>query len=150
MPDLPKLPEVERLPGVGSEHKEQLELSPLDQGRPTKPEDISLPQEVYGPATGVAAAPARQIPALQQAVESVLEENLSSLFRELTPAQQIEFKNQGEVVAGRIAKLLQQAKVKVGQILRLIREWLGSLPGINKYFIEQEAKIKADKIIKLH
>jgi len=150
MPSFTKPPEVERLPGSGSEGNEQLESSALEKGPPVKPGDMALPKEVFGPTTNTAVAPTRDIPPLQQEIESVLEENLSELFRELTPAQRVEFKNQGEVAAGRITKLLQQAKVKVSQILRLIREWLSSLPGINRYFIEQEAKIKADKIIKLH
>jgi hypothetical protein len=34
--------------------------------------------------------------------------------------------------------------------LKLIREWLLIIPGVNKYFLEQEAKIKTDKIQQLY
>jgi hypothetical protein len=31
----------------------------------------------------------------------------------------------------------------------VIKRWLSIIPGINKFFLEQDAKIKAEKIIKL-
>jgi len=40
-------------------------------------------------------------------------------------------------------------KIKARKVLHLIRDWLKIIPGINKYFLEQEAKIKTDKIIEL-
>jgi hypothetical protein len=44
---------------------------------------------------------------------------------------------------------LGQTKIKVNKIIDLIRRWLKLIPGINKFFLEQEVKIKADKIIRL-
>jgi hypothetical protein len=83
------------------------------------------------------------------AVESVLEENLSELYLKLPENRRNAFRKEGEVVAGKIEKIIQSAKVNVKKIIDLIRGWLMMIPGVNKLFLEQEAKIKADKIVAL-
>ena len=55
----------------------------------------------------------------------------------------------GEETASKIAQLLEAAKVKTRKIFDLIVKWLRIIPGINRFFLEQEAKIKADKILRL-
>lgn len=80
-------------------------------------------------------------------IESILEEGLGELYAGMTPERQVEFKRVGEETASKIASLLLEAKVHVKKIIDLIRNWLKLIPGVNKYFLEQEAKIKADKII---
>ncbi len=70
-------------------------------------------------------------------------------FRELTPIQKQKFKIKGEETAWEIRKLLKATHVKIKKIFRLILEWLKMLPGVNRFFLEQEAKIKTDKIITL-
>ena len=82
-------------------------------------------------------------------VEQIMEDGLADVFRELTPIQQQEFKIKGEETAFKIRQLLTSAKVKVKSIFRLILEWLKLLPGVNLFFLEQEAKIRADKIMAL-
>ncbi len=37
----------------------------------------------------------------------------------------------------------------VKKIIELIGGWLSRLPGINKYFITQESKIKLDKLLQI-
>jgi hypothetical protein len=86
---------------------------------------------------------------LTKNVETVMSEGLDDVFRELTPVQQQEFKIKGEQTAQLIRQLLSKTKIKIAEIFKLIFEWLQILPGINKYFLEQEAKIKAEKIIAL-
>src|SRR3989339_1651416 len=87
--------------------------------------------------------------ALTVEVEKVMEEGLKDAFKELTPIQRQEFKIKGEQTATQIRDLLRATHVKVKKIIRLIVEWLKMLPGINRFFLEQEAKIKTDKIIAL-
>lgn len=82
-------------------------------------------------------------------VEKVMEEGLKDAFKELTPLQRQEFKIKGEQTAYKIRDLLQATHVKVKKIIRLIMDWLKMLPGINRFFLEQEAKIKTDKIVAL-
>ncbi len=82
-------------------------------------------------------------------IENILSEDLKEAFLELNPDQQIKFKREGERVAGIIFQMLISAKIQVKKIVDLIAHWLKRLPGVNKYFIEQESKIKADKIINM-
>lgn len=82
-------------------------------------------------------------------IENVLAEDLDQLFLELDSEAQMAFKQGGEQAAQEIEGLLQKAKVKVKEIIEVIRKWLILLPGVNKFFIEKEAKIKAEKILKI-
>ena len=82
-------------------------------------------------------------------VEKIMEEGLADAFKEMTPIQKQEFKIKGEKMALEIRRLLKNTHVKVKSIFKLVLEWLKMMPGINKFYLEQEAKIKADKIIAL-
>lgn len=82
-------------------------------------------------------------------IEKILEEGMNDSFQRLSPIAQQEFKLKGEQTASQIRDLLKDSHVKIKKILRLILDWLRMLPGINHFFLEQEAKIKTDKIISL-
>ncbi len=82
-------------------------------------------------------------------IEKILEEGMNDSFQRLSPVAQQEFKLKGEQTATQIRDLLKDTHIKVKKILRLILDWLRMLPGINHFFLEQEAKIKTDKIISL-
>ena len=82
-------------------------------------------------------------------IEKVLEEGLGDSFQRLSPIAKQEFKIKGEETANKIRELMNSAKIKVKKIIRLILEWLKMLPGVNHFFLEQEAKIKTDKILQL-
>jgi len=84
-----------------------------------------------------------------QEIDQILADGLHEVFLNLAPDKQAEFKKKGEETVSKINVLLDQTKTKVGQIIDLIRQWLKLIPGINRFFLEQEAKIKADKIIKI-
>lgn len=93
----------------------------------------------------------KQIPQVRDevtvAIEKIMEEDLQDAYKELTPIQKQEFKIKGEETANQVRFLLKQTHIKVKNIFKLIFEWLKMLPGINKFFLEQEAKIKTDKIL---
>ena len=82
-------------------------------------------------------------------IEKVMEAGLEDAFKALTPLQKQEFKIKGEQTAWKIRQLLKKTKVKIKEIFKLLLEWLKILPGVNKFFLEQEAKIKADLIVAL-
>lgn len=82
-------------------------------------------------------------------IEKVMEDGLGDAFTALTPIQKQEFKIKGEETAWEIRQLLKKTHVKIKEIFRLIYEWLKILPGVNKFFLVQEAKIKTDKIVSL-
>ncbi len=86
---------------------------------------------------------------LTMKVETIMEDGLKDAFTEMTPVQKQEFKIKGEQTAIQIRQLLGVTRVKVKSVFKLLVEWLKLLPGVNRFFIEQEAKIKADKIISL-
>jgi len=85
----------------------------------------------------------------QKKVEKILEIDLAAIYNGLTPEKKVEFKAAGERAAREIARLLTEATVQVKKIIEIIINWLKIVPGINKFFVEQEAKIKADEIVKL-
>lgn len=80
-------------------------------------------------------------------IENILSENLHSIYKELDEKMKRKFKESGEVLANTIHALVQKSKVNVKEMIRLISKWLKMLPGISVFFVEQEAKIKADKIL---
>ena len=104
-------------------------------------------QEMAGFAISPAAQQARK--EQEKKIEKILEENLESIYLNMPPAKQREFRVAGEQTAEQINILLEKAKFKIKEIINLIRKWLSLIPGVNKFFLEQEAKIKADKIINL-
>jgi len=84
-----------------------------------------------------------------QVIESILSEGLDQTFLAMPPDIQQRFKVRGEETAKKIDTLLSSTKVQVGKILSLILSWLQIIPGVNRFFLEQEAKIKADKLFDL-
>ena len=75
---------------------------------------------------------------------------MAEVYFRLEPKLQQQFKVKGEETASQIEKLLTQTKVKAKDIFRLIIGWLKIIPGVNKFFIRQEAKIKTNKILELN
>lgn len=99
-------------------------------------------------ATPQVAEPApAQKDKITQEIEGVLSEDLNDLFLALTPEKRTAFKIAGEETALKIRNMMKSGKVKAKKILDLIQEWLRIVPGVNKFFLEQEAKIKTDKLM---
>ncbi len=82
-----------------------------------------------------------------QDIEELLAGDLQDMFARMTPQQQQEFREKGEEVAKEIDSLAGRAKLTARKVLHLIRDWLKIIPGINKFFLEQEAKIKTEEVI---
>jgi len=82
-------------------------------------------------------------------IDAYLSDGLSETFLAMPPAKQKIFKEEGEATAKKINVLLDATKVNMGKIIDLIKRWLKLIAGINRFFLDQEAKIKADKIIKI-
>lgn len=83
------------------------------------------------------------------AIDDILAAGLNEVFLQMKVSDQQAFQKKGEETVIKINELLSRAKLKVSKIIDLIRAWLKLIPGINKFFLEQEVKIKADKILKL-
>ena len=122
--------------------------------KPPKPEweKIIPAEEKNGKKPLVAAAvhPVTEKPAKSEVmvkIEKILEEDLESFYFSMPPEKQQAFKEKGEETASQIEKMIEAGKVVARKILKLIRAWLKFIPGVNKFFLEQEAKIKTDKLV---
>jgi hypothetical protein len=82
-------------------------------------------------------------------IEKILEENIAESFLSMTPEQQHTFKIVGERVTSTIRQIIKSGVIQIKKILTLIRDWLSSIPGVNRFFLEKESKIKAEKILLL-
>lgn len=80
-------------------------------------------------------------------VERILEEHVQELFIRLPENKRLAFKQKGEETAKKITLLMHQATVKVQKIISLIMSWLRMAPGVNKFYIEQEAISKANRLL---
>lgn len=86
---------------------------------------------------------------LQMKLEEVMADGLDASYQSMTPDQQAKFRQKGEQVAKAIEDLTTKLKLTARKVLYLIRSWLKMIPGVNKYFLEQAAKLKTDEIMKL-
>ncbi|MFA6466450.1 MAG: hypothetical protein WCV71_01160 [Patescibacteria group bacterium] len=87
---------------------------------------------------------------IHRQVENVLSAGMENVFLSLDAGLQRDFKLKGEETSNKITLLLMQTKIKVSAITKLILEWLRIIPKINKHYLEQEAKIKTDNILKIN
>jgi hypothetical protein len=120
----PPMPEMEKLPSEGEEEKKK-------------------------PIVAAVVRPITQRPPKSEAlvkIEKILEEDLEEFYFTMSEDKRREFKEKGEETAGKIEKMMEAGKTVARKILKLIRQWLKLIPGVNKFFLEQEAKIKTDKI----
>lgn len=85
----------------------------------------------------------------EQEIDTLLSDGLSETFLAMSPDKQKIFKDEGEQTAKKINVLLDATKINLNKIVDLIRRWLSLITGVNRFFLDQEAKIKADKIIKI-
>lgn len=99
-------------------------------------------------ATGVKLHPLQKSLKVDK-IENILSEGLEEVYASLPERKRFEFKKKGEETAFKIFFILKKTKVKAKKIIKLIKQWLKMIPGINRFFLEQEAKIKADKIIEI-
>lgn len=108
-------------------------------------EEAAVQEPVITPA--VSAAPVQAADPLAQRIETILAEDLTDMYLKMSPNDQVVFKQKGEETVSRIRELMTKTKVNAKKIFELIREWLKFIPGVNRFFLEQEAKIKTDKIL---
>jgi hypothetical protein len=100
------------------------------------------------PSAGIAESQAAKDEVVIE-VEKILEEGIGPFYASLPPEAKPVFKKRGEDVAAQIAEMVRSMHLHVRRAVRLIADWLRTIPGINKFFLEQEAKIKADMLKQL-
>jgi hypothetical protein len=111
-----------------------------------------IPKEGEGEIGGIVSAGNAQQQKSQQVknIENIMSEDLKDVYLSMNKEKRVEFKKIGEETAIKINELLEKSKVKIKKVIELLKKWLSLIPGANKYFLEQRAKIKADEIIELN
>lgn len=141
------LPGQELAPVQPEQSAEQESAVPQQPAPQETPVQVQAAPQAPAPATSqqfVAQDPRAGV--LKQ-VEGLLSDGLKELYMSLPEARRAAFKATGEMVANKITDMIVYGKAKVKEVWKLIGEWLRVVPGVNKYFLEQEIKIKTDKIM---
>lgn len=142
---LPTAPQ-EVVPGSPEQRVEQESAMPEQAPRePAAP--VVIPQ--IAPAAPVSVASAVNDPraGVLKQVEALLSEGLQQLYLSLPETRRAAFKQKGEQIANTITDMIMYGKAKVKEVWSLITSWLGTISGVNKYYVEQEIKIKTDRIM---
>ncbi len=129
---------------------EQFSAPEVQQERPQEVQQEVPQVPVQEPVQPVAQTVAVNEDRLEKEVESILAEDLTEMFLALPESKQQAFRQKGEETTTKIRELLRSSKVNMKKIFHLIRDWLKMLPGVNKFYLEQEAKLKTDKILLVH
>lgn len=148
-PEMPMTPEV---PDLNIEQSE-----PTIEQKPEQSSEQVARQTVEHTQTTPVALPVDIQNQVQQTdndevkkIETLLSQGMENAFLSMDTATQAQFKIKGEETSKKIASLMHQTKVKVKQVIDLILDWLNIIPRVNKFYIEQESKIKAEAILKMY
>ena len=143
---------IETMPGVLAERLE-FGAEKKETAGEKKAEATGEAEARAAAAAAIAARPIKSVISeyeeREKQIENFLARGLEEVYLDLPREKQAEFRLKGEETAKKINKLLEKTRVNIGKIVNLIKKWLALIPGVNKFFLEQEAKIKADEIIKL-
>lgn len=82
-------------------------------------------------------------------IEHILADGMDSAYTSMDAATQVRFKQVGEATAVTLARMMEQTKIQVKKIVQIILVWLRIIPNVNPFYLEQEAKIKADALLAL-
>ncbi len=138
----------------------KIELAPLPEQFETIKPSAKTESVVDDTKTGIEQADPRGIIATGQArqlqeirfkeIEDALADGLENIYLAMDSLTQQRFKSAGEEASRGISDLIASGKATARKIIDIIRRWLSIAPGINKFFLEQEAKIKTDKIMNIN
>ncbi len=149
-PETGERPALEAEKNIPAEHEPEREEIPAFVEKEEVKEAGESEKE--GPAFATVSAPMVAPPPKSGTlvkIEKILEEDLGDFYFSMPPEQQKAFKEKGEETASAIEKMVKAGKAVGRKILKLIRAWLKLIPGVNKFFLEQEAKIKTDEVVKM-
>lgn len=144
-----RIPEVPRptpeVGNVGVEQRPEQAVSVSERPPEVQPVDV-VPLPNVTPTPVAIHPPAGT---LVKNIEGTMAVGLEDAYLAMDPATQQKFKQVGEETATAIEKLLEQSKIQVKKIVSLLLRWLRIIPRVNPYYLEQQAKIKADAIVNL-
>lgn len=161
LPEQPVIPPSFEVPPIAPEEESGLEADEnareqLAETEETflETEEANAPTTQTTPPAGAVAAPSEEVHAVKKdevlvEVEKILEDGLGEYFDQLPENAKARFQTKGKEVASQIAIMVRGFHVQVKKVVLLIHNWLLTIPGVNKFFLEQEAKIKTDRILEL-
>ncbi len=103
-------------------------------------------QLVAAPVAPTIATPPDKV---AEDVQKILESGLDEALAPMPEDAKQRFMQKGKEIGALIADMVRQYKVEVKRVFTLLKDWLTSIPGVNRFFLEQEAKIKTDSILEL-
>ena len=148
-----ELPVEQEQAGVGvegeevGEVKEVREVEEVEEVKEVEDGEVVADESVQGTAQVVVDPLVAEDDRLTKEVESIMEEDFTDIFLSMPPDKQQEFKETGEETLSKIRQLLESTKINAKKIFQLLRDWMKIIPGVDRFFLEQEAKIKTDKIL---
>ncbi|MEK7452437.1 MAG: hypothetical protein AAB664_03790 [Patescibacteria group bacterium] len=142
------LPTVEVLESVKEEERsEEVGSQEVVSEQQTESQEEQIVSEPSVPASAPIQRPAPVKNKFEAEIEEVLQADLTDLYLSMAPEARKAFKQKGEETVSLIHVLVREAHINTKKILQLIRSWLQMIPGVNRFFLEQEAKIKTDKVL---
>jgi len=138
--EMPPSPEVGR--ELSHEARPQIEQEPQAETI----SEASVPAHAVMPVS----EPTAPVDPTVRTIELILSEDISEQFKAMSPSDQAKFKAKGEETVSKLSVLMRRTAIKAKEVLKLIAGWLRFIPHVNKYFLEQESKIKTDKILELY
>jgi len=152
MPEISNFESIGKIENIPSSTSERPDLN-LEKKEITdekKVEKISeTPKTVIAPQAIASPSVVLSFEERGKQIENFLARDLEDIYLAMPLEKQVEFRKAGEETATKINKLMEKTKIKMNKIVDLIKKWLLIIPGINRFFLEQETKIKTDQIMKL-
>ena len=149
LPSVPEIPKTESGPNGPKNDREAPETAAgFEAPKTAEATAVEVPAATAPPHSAAApVSPPKDDTTIN--VERVLEDDLQQAYHQLPPAKKVEFKKEGERVAAEIAGMIKSLRIRAARVLKLITRWLRLIPGVNKFFLIQQAKIKTDRVLAL-
>jgi hypothetical protein len=133
--------EVEEIPEVKEERIEETVIVEAQE----KSGKVVIPPSIQESVTAAASRDPLFIE-----VERELEDGLWDVYRELSPTLRSRFRAEGERIARLVRNGIASGQLTAKKLIEMIINWLRMIPHVNKWFLRQEAKIKADALMQLN
>lgn len=96
-----------------------------------------------------AAPQARPKTEARTKLEGIMTTGLADMYRTMTPQEQAAFRKRSMETATALEEMMTNFKATARKVAKLIHGWLSSIPRVNRFFLEQETKLKTDEIMAL-
>lgn len=153
MPEQPQMPQGQEVPPSPDKTKEKRveQPAPAEVKKDPKPKTAAPLPKIPTNQNAAQAVPPRESQKSEtlERIEDIMEEDLGAMYENLPEDRKQQFREKGEETAKEIEGMMYKVKVKSKKVFKLMFSWLKIIPGVSKYFLEQEAKLKTDELMDL-